>query len=86
MWLGLLGALLYAGYAMYTLDASGYESDDENEDGDDEVAEQLYRATVAAKKEGAGWARKSRVADKDFSKLSAQQAARTHKEIKRLKK
>ena len=51
MWLALIGALTYIGYAMYTLDASGYDSDDENEDGDDELAQELF-----AHRTGKNWA------------------------------
>lgn len=39
MWLAFLGVLAYVGYAMYTLDASGYESDDEDEDAEMELVE-----------------------------------------------
>ena len=34
--MGLLGALMYAGYGLYALDASGYQSEDEAEESDTE--------------------------------------------------
>lgn len=48
MWLGLVSVLVYMAYALYTLDASGYESDDENEDADEALAEVLARKRGAA--------------------------------------
>ena len=46
MWMGLVGTLLYVGYAMYTLDASGYESDDEDEDEDMGLARSMAKDSL----------------------------------------
>ena len=50
MWMGLLGALMYAGYALYTLDASGYESDDDDDDDDSQAAVPASSASLPVKR------------------------------------
>ena len=70
MWLALVGALIYIGYAMYTLDASGYESDDQNEDGDDALGQALYKRRTG----------------NDISKLTDKQRERATKEVAHMKK
>ena len=49
MWLGMLGALLYAGYALYTLDGSGHE--DEEQDDDVGATSKLEPLTASQKKQ-----------------------------------
>ena len=49
MWLGMLGALLYAGYALYTLDANGFK--DEEQDDDFGATSKLEPLTADQKKQ-----------------------------------